>query len=39
MSDQVGGGLPENARWIQFSADLQNPYMGKEMLHCGVEVK
>jgi Cu(I)/Ag(I) efflux system membrane fusion protein len=39
MSDQVGGGVPDNARWIQFSGDLQNPYMGKEMLHCGVEVK
>jgi Cu(I)/Ag(I) efflux system membrane fusion protein len=39
MSDQVGGGVPENARWIQFSAELRNPYMGKEMLHCGVEVK
>jgi len=39
MSNQVGTGVPENARWIQFSADLQNPYMGKEMLHCGVEVK
>lgn len=39
MSDQVGGGAPENAKWIQFTASLRNPYMGKEMLECGVEVK
>lgn len=39
MSEQVGGGAPENARWIQFTAGLRNPYMGKEMLECGVEVK
>ncbi len=39
MSDQVGGGAPENAKWIQFTADLRNPYMGKEMLTCGAEVK
>jgi hypothetical protein len=39
MSDQVGGGAPENAKWIQFTAGLRNPYMGKEMLNCGVEVK
>ncbi len=39
MSDQIGGGAPENARWIQFTASLRNPYMGKEMLECGVELK
>jgi hypothetical protein len=39
MSDQVGGGAPENAKWIQFSAELRNPYMGREMLSCGTEVK
>ncbi len=39
MSNQVGGGAPENAKWIQFTANLRNPYMGKEMLECGVEVK
>jgi Cu(I)/Ag(I) efflux system membrane fusion protein len=39
MSDQVGGGAPENAKWIQFSAELRNPYMGREMLSCGAEVK
>lgn len=39
MSDQIGGGAPVNARWIQFTAALRNPYMGHEMLQCGVEVK
>jgi Cu(I)/Ag(I) efflux system membrane fusion protein len=39
MTDQLGGGVPENAKWIQFTASLRNPYMGKEMLSCGVEVK
>lgn len=39
MSGQVGSGAPENAKWIQFTAELRNPYMGKEMLGCGVEVK
>ncbi len=39
MSDQVGEGAPENAKWIQFTAGLRNPYMGREMLNCGVEVK
>jgi len=39
MSDQVGGGAPENAKWIQFTADLRNPYMGREMLRCGTEVE
>lgn len=39
MSDSVGEGAPENAKWIQFTADLRNPYMGKEMLRCGAEVK
>ena len=39
MSDSIGGGAPENAKWIQFTADLRNPYMGKEMLRCGAEVK
>jgi Cu(I)/Ag(I) efflux system membrane fusion protein len=39
MSDQIGKGAPENAKWIQFASTLRNPYMGKEMLNCGVEVK
>lgn len=39
MSDELGGGAPQNAKWIQFTADLRNPYMGKEMLRCGAEVR
>jgi len=39
MSDQVGGGVPENAKWIQFTATLRNPYMGRDMLNCGAEVE
>jgi Cu(I)/Ag(I) efflux system membrane fusion protein len=39
MSDELGEGAPQNAKWIQFTADLRNPYMGKEMLRCGAEVK
>jgi hypothetical protein len=38
MSEQVGGGAPENAKWIQFTPTLRNPYMGQEMLRCGVAV-
>ena len=29
----------EDEHWIQQSADIQNPYMGKDMLICGVEVE
>jgi hypothetical protein len=39
MSDTAAEGLPKNAKWIQFSAELHNPYMGRQMLACGVEVK
>jgi Cu(I)/Ag(I) efflux system membrane fusion protein len=39
MSNEIGAGAPENARWIQFTAELRNPYMGQEMLHCGAEVR
>jgi Cu(I)/Ag(I) efflux system membrane fusion protein len=39
MSDAAGPGLPRNAKWIQFSAPLRNPFMGREMLQCGAEVK
>jgi Cu(I)/Ag(I) efflux system membrane fusion protein len=39
MSETLGEGLPNNARWIQLSAKLQNPFFGREMLECGVEVK
>lgn len=39
MSDQAAEGLPKNAKWIQLTASLRNPYMGREMLECGTEVK
>lgn len=39
MSDMVAPGIPKNAKWIQFSASLRNPFMGREMLECGTEVK
>ncbi len=29
----------EDEHWIQLSADIQNPYMDKDMLMCGVEVE
>jgi len=38
-AENNGAGAPENAKWIQFTAALRNPYMGREMLNCGVEVK
>jgi hypothetical protein len=39
MTNMLGEGLPNNARWIQLSGKLQNPFFGREMLECGVEVK
>jgi len=39
MSDTAGKDIPKNAKWIQFSARLRNPFMGREMLECGAEVK
>jgi Cu(I)/Ag(I) efflux system membrane fusion protein len=39
MTNTLGKGLPENAKWIQLSDKLQNPFFGREMLECGVEVK
>ncbi len=39
MSDAAGEGIPKNAKWIQFNASLRNPFMGREMLECGTEVK
>lgn len=38
MSDNAAPGLPKNAKWIQFSAPLRNPFMGREMIECGAEV-
>jgi len=39
MSQMAGEGIPKNAKWIQLSANLRNPFMGQEMLECGTEVK
>jgi Cu(I)/Ag(I) efflux system membrane fusion protein len=39
MSDAAASGIPKNAKWIQFTATLRNPFMGREMLECGTEVK
>jgi Cu(I)/Ag(I) efflux system membrane fusion protein len=39
MSDTAGKGIPKNAKWIQLSASLRNPFLGSEMLECGTEVK
>jgi Cu(I)/Ag(I) efflux system membrane fusion protein len=39
MTDQAGEGMPKNARWIQLTAQLRNPFFGHEMLDCGAEVK
>jgi len=39
MSDTAGKDIPKNAKWIQFSPTLRNPFMGREMLECGTEVK
>jgi len=39
MTNELWPGAPANAGWIQFSAELRNPYWGKEMLECGMEVK
>jgi len=30
---------PSNARWIQLSGNLHNPFWGKEMLDCGSEIQ
>ena len=39
MTKQLWPGALANAGWIQLGTALQNPYWGKEMLECGVEVK
>ena len=39
MTEALGAGVPNNARWIQLSGKLQNPFFGREMLECGTEVK
>ena len=39
MTKQLWPGAPGNAGWVQLTTALQNPYWGKEMLECGLEVK
>ena len=39
MTNTLGKGAPNNAKWIQLSDKLQNPFFGREMLDCGTEVK
>ncbi|MCX6854097.1 MAG: hypothetical protein NTV80_04235, partial [Verrucomicrobia bacterium] len=39
MTNDLWPGAPANAAWIQLTKDLRNPYWGKEMLECGMEVK
>lgn len=39
MTNDLWSGAPANAKWIQLTADLRNPYWGKEMRDCGTEVK
>ncbi len=39
MTGDLWPGAPSNAKWIQFSAALRNPYWGKDMLECGMEAK
>lgn len=39
MTDQAGEGMPKNAKWIQLTAELRNPFFGHEMIDCGAEVK
>lgn len=39
MTNDLWSGAPANAKWIQITAELRNPYWGKEMQDCGTEVK
>ena len=39
MTSDLWPGAPNNAKWVQLSAGIRNPYWGKEMLDCGEEVK
>ncbi len=39
MTAQLWEGAPAAAEWIQFSGEPRNPYWGREMLECGMEVK
>jgi Cu(I)/Ag(I) efflux system membrane fusion protein len=39
MVSQAFPGAPRSGRWIQFQAQVRNPYFGAEMPDCGSEVK
>lgn len=39
MTNDLWSGAPANAKWIQLSAELRNPYWGREMRDCGAEVR
>jgi Cu(I)/Ag(I) efflux system membrane fusion protein len=39
MVKQAFPGAPRTGAWIQFKAQVRNPYFGAEMLDCGNEVK
>ena len=39
MTNDLWTGAPANAKWIQLTTDLRNPYWGHEMRSCGTEIK
>ncbi len=39
MTKRSFDGAPANARWIQLTTEIRNPYYGAAMLDCGAEVK
>ncbi len=32
-------GAPPQARWVQFGGEVRNPYLGREMLNCGIPIE
>jgi hypothetical protein len=38
MTAEAFDGAPARAQWLQLAPPLRNPWFGKEMLECGVEV-
>ncbi|MDB6139012.1 MAG: hypothetical protein JWO94_2084 [Verrucomicrobiaceae bacterium] len=39
MTDELWKGAPNNAKWVQLSDAIHNPYWGREMLDCGEAAK
>ncbi len=39
MTEDLWKGAPNNAKWVQLTTEVRNPYWGKEMLNCGAEAK